>query len=89
MERYQYRVVNLGTFKAADRMAKAFGKLGEDGWRLVAMHDKSSNWFAGYEKGFAIFLKVVPEGREPDGEWAKWEYADLVGEGEDFGFNPW
>lgn len=73
MERFQYRIVNLGLFNAADRMVRTFATLGQDGWELVAMYDKSSNWFANMEKGLAIFKRSVPEGREPDGNWASLE----------------
>ena len=88
--RYQYRIVNLGSFKAADRMVKSFGLLGQNGWRLVSIYDKGSNWVTGLEKGFALFMKEVPDGHDPDGEWASWEYADFVGQDpETAGFNPW
>jgi hypothetical protein len=68
--RYQYKVVNLGMFQAMDRMLTAFGELGADGWQLVATYDKASNWFAGMEKGFLLFMRAVPPGEEPAGPWA-------------------
>jgi len=71
MARWQYHVVNLGTINAAERMSAAFGHLGSEGWELVAMYDKSSNWLAGMEKGFAIFKRSVPDGEEPDGPWGQ------------------
>ena len=83
MERFQYRIVNLGTFNAPDRMARVFGALGQDGWELVTMYDKSSNWFSGLEKGFAIFKRTVPAGEEPDGEWAAWGYTGTFAPGVD------
>lgn len=75
MERFQYRIVNLGIFNAPERMARVFGALGQQGWELVTMYDKSSNWFANMEKGFAIFKRTVLEGEEPEGEWAEWGYT--------------
>ena len=78
VDRYQYRIVNLGTFNAPDRMVRAFAALGKDGWELVTMYDKSSNWFANIEKGFAIFKRTVPDGQEPEGEWASWSYSTVV-----------
>ena len=67
MRRFQYQVVNVGMFNAAERMVRVFGHLGERGWELVGMYDKSSNWFNQMEKGFALFKREVPEGEEPDG----------------------
>jgi hypothetical protein len=78
MKRFQYKIVNLGMFRAPERMVRAFAYLGEHGWELVSMYDKSSNWFAEMEKGFAIFKREVPEGEEPDGKWASWSYANAV-----------
>jgi hypothetical protein len=75
MNRFQYRIVNMGMFNAADRMATVFGALGSQGWELVGMYDKSSNWFNAMEKGFALFKRVVAEGEEPDGAWAEWTMA--------------
>lgn len=69
MKRYQYRIVQLGMFNAVERMAAAFAQLGEQGWELVAMYDKSSNWWQGLEKGFALFKREVAPGEEPNGDW--------------------
>jgi hypothetical protein len=77
MARWQYQIVNLGTFGVADRMANAFGVLGSQGWELVALHDKASNWLGGMEKGFAVFKREVVDGEEPDW-WGRWQYADAV-----------
>lgn len=79
MIRWQYHIVNMGMFNAADRMTAAFGQLGEQGWELVAVHDKASNWLTSMEKGFAIFKRPVTEDEEPDGPWARWQYAASVG----------
>ena len=70
MDRFQYRIVKLGVFRAADRMAAAFGMLGKDGWELIGVYDKSSNWIGNVETGFALFKRSVPEGSEPDGPWS-------------------
>jgi hypothetical protein len=70
VQRWQYRVVNIGTFFASGRLVEALGRLGEDGWELVTIYDKSSNWLANMEKGFALFKRPVAHGEEPDGPWA-------------------
>jgi hypothetical protein len=81
--RYQYKIVNLGTVNAMERMLGAFADLGADGWQLVATYDKASNWFPGMEKGFVLFMRVVPSGEEP---WAsRYSASDESGDG----FNPW
>jgi hypothetical protein len=77
--RWQYRVVNLGMFNAPDRMAAVLGHLGSQGWELISIYDKQSNWLQAMEKGFALFKRVVPPGAHPDGEWAKWAYANTRG----------
>jgi hypothetical protein len=38
---------------------------GMHGWRLLAVYDKSSNWWGGMEKGFLLLMREVPEGVEP------------------------
>ena len=67
--RWQYAVANIGIFNAASRMAVVLGSLGAQGFELVTVYDKSSNWFAGMEKGFMLFKRAVPPGTEPDGAW--------------------
>ena len=67
-------------FEAAERTTKAFAYLGEHGWELVGMHDKTSNWIGQLERGFVLFKREVPEGNEPDGPWAEWVQADAFGE---------
>ena len=89
MRRFQYQVVNVGMFNAAERMVRVFGHLGERGWELVGMYDKSSNWFNQMEKGFALFKREVPEGEEPDGPWAQWQYADDVDQTQDPNWGAW
>ena len=44
MDRFQYRIVNLGVFNTAGRMVESFGRLGSVGRDLVGIYDKSSNW---------------------------------------------
>jgi hypothetical protein len=70
MVRWQYKVVNIGAFFAHERLVDTLSVLGRDGWELVTIYDKASNWFQGMEKGFALFKRPVPEGTEPDGPWA-------------------
>ena len=74
LTRWQYRIVNLGMFNAPGRMQASFAKLGSAGWELVTMYDKSSNWFQGMEKGFALFKRPVPAGA---GEPSQWAFVDL------------
>ena len=66
---WQYAVIGLGVFNAADRMQRVLGLAGEYGWELVAVYDKTSNWFAGLEKGFMLFKRAVPEGVDARGFW--------------------
>jgi hypothetical protein len=61
-------------------MVKAFTVLGSSGWELVTIYDKSSNWFGGMEKGFALFKREVADGAEPDGPWAIFLQAGQVGQ---------
>lgn len=68
--RWQYGVVNIGMFGALDRMRAVFGELGKQGWELVTVYDKASNWMASMEKGFMLFKRPVPPGeRLADDEW--------------------
>lgn len=78
MSRWQYQIVNLGSFSAAERMAQAFGYLGSQGWELVAIYDKASNWIGGTEKGFAIFKKEVADDAPEPEQWGSWAHAHLV-----------
>jgi hypothetical protein len=64
-DRWQYRMVNLGSFFTAQRLPEALGRLGSEGWELVHVYDKASNWMRDVEKGFALFKRPVPAG-EPD-----------------------
>ena len=67
--RWQYGVINIGIFKAMDRMQRVLGVAGGDGWELVTVYDKTSNWTAG-EKGFMLFKRAVPEGvKVADDAW--------------------
>lgn len=49
-QRYQYAVVNVGMFRSPRRMGEVLGLAGQHGWRLITVHDKSSNWWADMEK---------------------------------------
>lgn len=62
MVRFQYAVVNVGMFNSADRMAGVLGAAGENGWELVTVYDKGSNWMSGMEKGFLLLKRRVPDG---------------------------
>jgi hypothetical protein len=64
--RWQYATVNTGSFDTPQRMATVLGNAGRIGWELVTVYDKSSNWFAGMEKGFMLLRREVPEGVEPE-----------------------
>lgn len=68
--RWQYAIASVGMFGTAERLQTVFGRLGEDGWELVNVYDKSSNWFNGMEKGFAMFKRPVAPGDDPVGGWA-------------------
>lgn len=54
-------------------MAVVLGKLGSQGWELVGVYDKSSNWLNGMEKGFVLFKREVAPGAHPEGAWGIWE----------------
>jgi hypothetical protein len=70
--RWQYGVVNIGMFSAMDRMKSVFESLGSDGWELVTIYDKSSNWLSGMEKGFMLFKRPVAPGiRLKPGQWCR------------------
>jgi hypothetical protein len=74
LTRWQYRVVNVGMFSSPQRLTLALGQLGAQGWELVHVYDKMSNWFQGMEKGFALFKRAVVPGEQQDREWAAWAY---------------
>ena len=75
VNRWQYPVVKIGMFNAPDRLARILGELGSQGWELVQVYDKASNWLSGMEKGFAIFKRPVVPGASPEGPWASWTRA--------------
>ena len=75
MQRWQYRVIDLGIFFTGERLVRVLGELGAEGWELVAIYDKNSNWIAGLEKGFALLRRDVPDGSEPDGPWGALLFA--------------
>jgi hypothetical protein len=68
--RWQYTVVDIGSLNATMRLQGALGQLGSEGWELVHVYDKASNWLDGMEKGFALFKRPVAPGEEPDGPWS-------------------
>ena len=78
MVRWPYRIVNLGTANAGPRLGRALSYFGRLGWELVAVYDKESNWLQGFEKGYLLFKRPVPEGGEPDGPWTELWMADQV-----------
>jgi hypothetical protein len=84
MSRFQYEIVSLGVFNVADKMVNAFSHLGSNGWELVGIFDKSSNWLgSGFEKGFAVFKREISDNETPDGPWAKFVHAEHVGNPDD------
>lgn len=68
--RWQYGVIDLGVYNAMDRMQAILGVAGSEGWQLVGVYDKASNWMVNKEKGFMLFRRPVPPGvrLEPD-DW--------------------
>jgi hypothetical protein len=68
-DRWQYVVANIGTFGTGSRLPLVLAHLGEQGYELVTVYDKASNWMNGWEKGFMLFKRLVPAGTEPDGPW--------------------
>jgi hypothetical protein len=64
-DRFQYAIVNIGTFNNAERMQTILGRAGAAGWELVTVYDKSSNWIGGWEKGFMLLKRPVPLGTRP------------------------
>ena len=89
MNRFQYQIVSLGVFNVADKMVNAFAHLGENGWELAGIYDKSSNWLNAYGKGFALFKRPVSEGLSPDGPWAEFVHAEQVGKPHDPTWGAW
>lgn len=65
-QRWQYAVVNTGSFGTADRLNTVLASAGRAGWELVTIYDKASNWFRGIEKGFMMMKRPVPAGVTPD-----------------------
>jgi hypothetical protein len=75
--RWQYKIINIGMYATAERLTYVLGRLGEDGWELVHVYDKASNWLTNMEKGFAILKRPVDPGDEPDGPWAEWSREEM------------
>ncbi len=67
--RWQYAVANVGMFGAKDRLSRVLALMGQQGYELVTVYDKASNWFQGMEKGFMLFKREVLSGAEPEGPW--------------------
>lgn len=68
--RWQYAVVNIGSFGAIDRMRQVLGEAGAQGWELISVYDKASNWFQGMEKGFMLLKRpVAPEVEIGPDDW--------------------
>ena len=60
---FQFAVINIGSFRAVGRLQRALGIAASEGWDLVAIYDKASNWMQGMEKGFILLKRPVPDGR--------------------------
>jgi hypothetical protein len=69
--RWQYRIMSIGMFSAGQTMGAALSYFGRNGWELVTMYDKASNWLQGTENGFMLFKRAVPDGAEPEGAWCE------------------
>lgn len=67
--RWQYVVANVGMFDASVRLPRVLAHMGANGYELITVYDKSSNWFANMEKGFMLFKREVLAGEEPTGPW--------------------
>lgn len=79
LTRYQYTIVNIGTYFAADRLGMTLAYFGQRGWDLVAVYDKESNWASSGEKGFVLLKRPVAAGAEPEGgSWAQFWSTDQV-----------
>jgi hypothetical protein len=65
-QRFQYAVVGVGLFKSPERMAEVLSSAGENGWELVTVYDKASNWWAGMEQGLMLLKRPIPEDVEID-----------------------
>lgn len=57
--RWEYRVIDIGVLFARERLQQNLDQLGDAGWELVTVFDKTSNWLAGMEKGFLLFKRPV------------------------------
>jgi hypothetical protein len=67
---WQFAVINIGSFRAAGRFQRALGAAASQGWELVGVYDKASNWLSGMEKGFILLKRQVPPGaRLREDEW--------------------
>lgn len=64
--RWQYAVINIGMFNTPERISETLGIAGANGWELVTVYDKSSNWSTAMEKGFMLLKRPVPDGLTPD-----------------------
>lgn len=60
MLRWQYRIVETGGFPASGSFVEQLGRLGEDGWELIAVLERGS-----------LFKRPVPDGEVPRGAWAE------------------
>lgn len=68
-QRWEYAIVGMGAFLAAQSLGKSLAYLGQRGWELVTVYDKASNWIA-IENGFMLFKRPVTPGAEPPEGWA-------------------
>jgi hypothetical protein len=67
---WQFAVINIGSFRAASRFQRALGAAASQGWELVGIYDKASNWLSGMEKGFILLKRRVPPGvKLREDEW--------------------
>ncbi|MEY3640329.1 MAG: hypothetical protein RLZZ199_134 [Actinomycetota bacterium] len=78
-KKFQYQIIDLGIFNVPDKIEKTFGHLGQNGWELVGVFDKASNWLKGHERGFAIFKREVGDEVKANSRWARVVSPDQVG----------
>ena len=64
-QRWQYAVINVGSFNSPGRLAHVLEVAGAHGWELTTVYDKASNWISGMEKGFMLLKRPVPDGVIP------------------------
>ena len=90
---WEYRAVAVGGFNSVTEFQTALDRMGGQGWELVTVTDKASNWLGGTDKVIAVFKRYHPAdsaaGWRPDptgtGRFRYWNgerwTRDIVGHG--------